>query len=382
MEQRPSEASPVYVGGHLPPGLYALSFRVTLFDGGTIDYEGLAEPPFALPSNVAISEITVEREGMSHAETQRLREALRLYGAPHSYSCEYDAYSRRSYSIEATVPLAALKEQGRVSVRPVFRTSPASRRKHRDKQDRYSARRKARVLLRRFCTREQWSEYARDKRLRVETERSVFVLTQTRSGGVQQIPKSRSGILLRHRARTWCIHTPYGFPVEDMILAQKLAIENDERAFLRSANPIIGHVGIGFLDGYEHHPGLAEPVTGYHVNVRADARPASNALTGLYDAAASLGELGRPVRVTIDGMMERMEGILGRVVRIGRPPAERGSCCENNRTHEANGSWCRRAFRRFFEPIVEEGRLSIEEALEAERANRSPVPVGSERRRE
>lgn len=273
------------------------------------------------------------------------------------------------------------EEPQRPPARRPFRSTTRQRAYRREVQAEYAARRRARILLRRFCTPEQWQEYVRNDRLTVETKRSVFVLTQERIGGVEQIPKSRMGRPLHHHARRWCIHTPYGYPVEDMILAQKLAIENDEKAFLSRANPIFGGMGYhgwGVLDDVELLDSTAptEPHTGtLLVRVGAAAQPAIDALTVLGNSAVALGE--RMVGSSsgegpLDHMYRQMGTILDgvRIVRVGRPPAEQGSCCDNGETHEADGNWCRRAFRRFFEPIVEEGMLSLTEYASAAQPNR------------
>lgn len=75
---------------------------------------------------------------------------------------------------------------------------------------------------------------------REELERDGFFHVETRDGSrrYRLSPTGQPRRVQGEDGRQWsyCIHPDYGYPADDVVLAQKLLLEADEEAFLRIAN--------------------------------------------------------------------------------------------------------------------------------------------------
>jgi hypothetical protein len=97
-------------------------------------------------------------------------------------------------------------------------------------QEQEKAKRRARELLVSCLEDDQKEELERDGFFHVET-RDGTRRYKLRPGSAPIRVKGEDG-----RKWSYCIHPDYGFPPEDVVLAQKLLIESDEDEFLRIAN--------------------------------------------------------------------------------------------------------------------------------------------------
>lgn len=139
------------------------------------------------------------------------------------------------------VGFVTTSHRARKRVMGPFRTTPQVRTIKRHRQAKFAARRKARKLLRRFTTPEQWREYLQKGAVTVETKNAIYTLTPNWIAGVRCHPK-RKGYrwFKRHKpallySDRLCIQPSKNVPTEDMIVAQKLLLENDEERFLKIA---------------------------------------------------------------------------------------------------------------------------------------------------
>lgn len=97
-------------------------------------------------------------------------------------------------------------------------------------KERATAEKKAHRLLRYHLTPEQRREYQREDSFRIEVNGRCYRIRKGRAGNVDLIDAEGN------RLRNYCIHPTAQVPNEDTMLAQKLLLEADEAAFLRTAN--------------------------------------------------------------------------------------------------------------------------------------------------
>lgn len=101
-----------------------------------------------------------------------------------------------------------------------------------EQKRREAAERRAEELLKAHLTAEQRENYDKDKRFQVvsETGKRYEIRAKGLVGNVYEVGKNGRPV------KRWCAH-PNGVPLADALLAQKLALEMNEKEFLRVANP-------------------------------------------------------------------------------------------------------------------------------------------------
>lgn len=93
-----------------------------------------------------------------------------------------------------------------------------------------AAKRRARKILKEFCTPEQWKQFLKQKTITVIGSHSGIVYTVI-LGRIHNVKVSSE-----ESKYTLCAHPQIMVPDEDTILAQKLMLECNEQEFLKIAN--------------------------------------------------------------------------------------------------------------------------------------------------